>query len=66
MRPKSGFGKKLFEYQCDQRMTGKEFAAKLGISSDKLSRYKHQEPHATTVHDIAKKLDLPVSYFTED
>lgn len=68
MKEKTPFGKKLFEYQCANLLTGKELADRLGISSDKLSKFKRANPNkqSKTVSYVATKLGLPVSYFIQD
>jgi transcriptional regulator with XRE-family HTH domain len=67
MQERSFLGNKLFEIQCDKRLSGKEMADLLGISSSKLSRLKRAKfsPGSITINSIAIKLDLPVSYFIE-
>jgi len=67
MKERTFIGTKIFEVQCDKRLSGKEMAKLLGISSSKLSRLKRGAhlPGSITINDIATKLSKPVSYFIE-
>jgi len=62
------FCEKLKLLRIEREMNQTEFAKFLGTSKQVISRYEKGEntPKITTVVEYATKLDVPLSYFTND
>lgn len=62
------FCEKLKLLRTERGMNQTEFAKFLGTSKQVISRYEKGEntPKITTVLEYSKKLDVPLSYFTND
>ena len=64
----TSFGMKLKQYRKNNNLTQEELAAKLGTTKQSISRYESDQrsPKITKVGEIAKLLNLPLSYFLDD